>query len=83
MNYTALLKIEPTAINWLKPALALPEIELGQLPAKLSQRLWVSPEEFIGSHLRPWFWRRWALKVSDAGDRPCPNHPTPGSETRV
>lgn len=40
MHHTALLKIERTE-------LAVPQIALSELPAKLSQRLWVEPAEFL------------------------------------
>ncbi|MGH8491089.1 MAG: transposase [Gammaproteobacteria bacterium] len=64
MNYNALLKIEqPTRLAWLKQTLSLPEIELSQLPAKVSQRLWVSPAEFLVVTSAPVL-AQWALQVS-------------------
>ena len=47
MNNTALLKIEQEPQGELKQGFKVPEVELSRLPAKLSKRLWVSPEEFL------------------------------------
>jgi hypothetical protein len=74
MNYTALLKIEPMPLAWLKQTLSLPEIELSHLPVKLSQRLWVSPAEFLAVTSAPVL-AQWALQVSGLW-RPALPEPT-------
>ena len=63
MNNTALLKIEQKTLVELKQAIRVPEVELSQLPAKLSKRLWASPEEFLGVTSAP-ILAQWALRVS-------------------
>ncbi len=65
MNNTALLKTEPDQkpLVWLKEQLGLPAVELGLLPAKISKRLWVSPEEFLEVTSAPDL-AEWALRVS-------------------
>jgi len=68
MNNTALLKIEQKPLAELKQGLRIPEVELSQLPAKLSKRLWVSPEEFLIITSAPLL-AQWALRVSE-GWRP-------------
>ncbi|HXV98658.1 MAG TPA: transposase [Anaerolineae bacterium] len=74
MNYTALLPIEPTPLVWLKQSLGLPEIALSCLPAKLSQRLWVSPAEFLEVTSAPVL-AQWAVQVSGRW-RPALPEPT-------
>lgn len=44
MNDSALLTIEQTPLAELRQAIQVPQVELSQLPAKLSKRLWVSAE---------------------------------------
>ena len=63
MNNTALLKIEQDGLTELKQALRVPEVELSRLPAKLSKRLWVGPEEFLGV-TSALVLAQWALAIS-------------------
>ena len=63
MNNSALLKIEQKSLAELKQALQVPAVDLSQLPAKLSNRLWVSPEEFLIVTSAPVL-AQWALAVS-------------------
>ena len=63
MNNSALLKIEQKPLAELKQALQVPAVDLSQLPAKLSKRLWVSPEEFLIVTSAPVL-AQWALAVS-------------------
>lgn len=63
MNNTALLKIEQKLQRECKQALKVPAVELRWLPAKLSKRLWVSPEEFLVVTSAP-ILAQWALQVS-------------------
>jgi hypothetical protein len=67
MNDTALLKIKPVKLNW-------PLIELSQLPAKLSKRLWVSPAEMLRL-ISALTLAQWALQASQ-GWRPALPAPT-------
>jgi hypothetical protein len=67
MDSVALLKTEPKPLGELRQALKVPAVELSQLPAKLSKRLWVSPEEFLVVTSAPLL-AQWALQVS--GVRP-------------
>jgi hypothetical protein len=55
MDETALLKIERTE-------LAFPQIELSQLPAKLSKKLWVEPVEFLEVTHAPVL-AQWAVRI--------------------
>ena len=63
MNSTALLKTEQPSLSELKQELKVPPVELSQLPAKLSKRLWVSPEEFLVVTSAA-ILAQWALRVS-------------------
>ncbi|MFN8459416.1 MAG: hypothetical protein U0401_33000 [Anaerolineae bacterium] len=63
MNHAAVLKVEPKPLSELRQALKVPEVELSQLPAKLSKRLWVNPEEFLVVTSAPLL-AQWALQVS-------------------
>jgi hypothetical protein len=63
MNYTALLRNEPEPLTKLKQDLQVPKVALSLLPAKLSQRLWVSPEEFMVVISAP-ILVEWALNMS-------------------
>jgi len=56
MNYIALLTIEPNQ-------LVIPQTDLSLLPAKLSRRLWVGPEEFLVVTSAPNL-AMWALQTS-------------------
>jgi hypothetical protein len=71
MNYSALLKIEPTQLDLLRQQLILPEVELSSMPAKLSKRLWISPEEFLVLTSAPVL-ALWALNVSGLGRSALP-----------
>jgi hypothetical protein len=62
MNDSALLRIEPVKLD-------LPQIELSQLPAKLSQRLWISPPELL-QLTSALSLAEWAIQVS-RGWRPA------------
>ena len=66
MNNSALLKIEQSSLAELKQAIQVPRVELSQLLAKLSKRLWVSPEEFLKLTSAP-ILAQWALTVSGLG----------------
>lgn len=59
MDYTALLNIEPNRLT-------LPQTDLRLLPAKLSRRLWVGPEEFLVVTSTPAL-VQWALRLSGCG----------------
>ena len=74
MNNTALLKIEQEPLCDLKQGLTVPEVELSRLPAKLSKRLWISPEEFLIVTSAPML-AQWALHVSGVWR---PGLPEPG-----
>lgn len=63
MNNSTLLKIEQKRLGERKQALKIPEVELSPLPAKLSKRLWVSPEEFLVVTSAPLL-AQWALTMS-------------------
>lgn len=75
MNNTARLKIEQHSLSELKQALKVPEVELSQLPAKLSKRLWVSPAEFLEVTSAP-ILAQWALSASGKW-RPSLPEPAP------
>ena len=62
MNNSALLKIDQKVVE-LKQAIKVPQGEISQLPAKLSKRLWVSPEEFLVVTSAPLL-AQWTLAVS-------------------
>lgn len=74
MNDSALLIIEQKSLAELRQAIQVPQVELSQLPAKLSKRLWVSPEEFLVITSAPVL-AQWALRVSGLG-RPGLPEPT-------
>jgi hypothetical protein len=42
---------------------ALPNIEIGELPAKVSKRLWIEPEEMV-HHIQALVIAEWAIQVS-------------------